>query len=72
MALVEEVARKLGGRSVLGVHVRSQADLALAVRNRLPLSALAGLAEAGFSEREIETFVICSARAATGRRKTSR
>jgi putative toxin-antitoxin system antitoxin component (TIGR02293 family) len=58
MALIEEVARKLGGRSVLGANVRSQADLALAVRNRLPLSALAGLAEAGLSEREIETFVI--------------
>ena len=57
-ALIEEVARKLGGRSVLGANVRSQADLALAVRNRLPLSALAGLAEAGLSEREIETFVI--------------
>ncbi len=58
MALVEEVARKLGGESILGTNVRTQADLALAVRNRLPLSTLAGLAQAGLSDREIETFVI--------------
>ncbi len=58
IAIVEEVARKLGGRRVLGAEVRSQADLALAVRNRLPLSALKGLAQAGLSEREIERFVI--------------
>ena len=58
IAIVEEVARKLGGHSVLGVDVRSQADLALAVRNRLPLSALRGLSQAGLSEQEIERFVI--------------
>jgi len=58
VAVVEEVARKLGGRLVLGADVRSQADLALAVRNRLPLSALNGLAQAGLTEQEIEKFVI--------------
>lgn len=58
IAVVAEVARKLGGQSVLGAIVRTQADLALAVRNRLPLSALKGLAQAGLSEHEIETFVI--------------
>jgi len=58
MPIVEEVARKLGGRPVLGVEVHSQADLALAIRRRLPLRALAGLARAGLSEREIEAFVI--------------
>jgi len=58
VALVEEVARKLGGRPVLGSDVRSQADLALAVRNRLPLSALKGLAQAGLTDQEIEKFVI--------------
>jgi putative toxin-antitoxin system antitoxin component (TIGR02293 family) len=58
IAIVEEVARKLGGHSVLGADVRSQADLALAVRNRLPLSALRGLSQAGLSEQEIERFVI--------------
>jgi putative toxin-antitoxin system antitoxin component (TIGR02293 family) len=56
--VVEEVARKLGGQSVLGRNVRSQADLALAVRRRLPLVALKGLAEAGITEQEIERFVI--------------
>jgi putative toxin-antitoxin system antitoxin component (TIGR02293 family) len=55
---VEEVARKLGGQAVLGAVVRSQADLALAVRNRLPLEALKGLVRAGLSEQEIERFVI--------------
>lgn len=58
VAIVEEVVRKLGGRLVLGADVRSQADLALAVRNRLPLSALNGLAQAGLTDQEIEKFVI--------------
>lgn len=57
-AVVEEVARKLGGPSVLGRNIRSQADLALAVRERLPLVALKGLARAGLTEQEIERFVI--------------
>ena len=56
--VVEEVARKLGGQSVLGGSVRSQADLALAVRRRLPLVALKGLAQAGLTEQEIERYVI--------------
>jgi putative toxin-antitoxin system antitoxin component (TIGR02293 family) len=43
---------------VLGTVVRSQADLALAVRNRLPLAALKGLSRAGLSEQEIEKYVI--------------
>src|ERR1035441_5280955 len=57
-AIVDEVVRKLGGRPVLGTEVRSQADLGMAVRNRLPLSALKGLARAGLSDQEIEKFVI--------------
>jgi putative toxin-antitoxin system antitoxin component (TIGR02293 family) len=56
--LIKEVARKLGGEAVLGSEVRSQADLAQAVRNRLPLAALRELAQAGLSEAEIEKFVI--------------
>ncbi|RZZ86652.1 DUF2384 domain-containing protein [Pseudoxanthomonas winnipegensis] len=56
--IVEEVARKLGGPSVLGRDIRSQADLALLVRHRLPLLALRGLTQAGISEQEIERFVI--------------
>jgi putative toxin-antitoxin system antitoxin component (TIGR02293 family) len=58
IAIFEEVARKLGGPRVLGAVVRSQADLALAVRKRLPLSTLKGLTQAGLSEHEIEMFVI--------------
>ena len=58
ITIVEEVARKLGGQAVLGAVVRSQADLAMAVRNRLPLETLKGLARAGLSEQEIERFVI--------------
>ncbi len=56
--VVEEVARKLGGLSVLGRSVGSQGDLALAVREGLPLMALRGLAQAGLTEQEIERFVI--------------
>ena len=38
--------------------MRSQAELALAVSKRLPLTALKGLTRAGLSEQEIEQFVI--------------
>ena len=41
--IVETVTHKLGGHAVLGSEVRSQADLARAVRERLPLAALVGL-----------------------------
>ncbi|TAN01195.1 MAG: DUF2384 domain-containing protein [Rhizobiaceae bacterium] len=58
IAVIEEVSRKLGGPGVLGADIRSQADLAMAVRRRLPLAALKGLARAGLSEQEIERFVI--------------
>lgn len=57
-SIIDEVVRKLGGRPVLGADVRSQADLARVVRNRLPLSTLKGLAQAGLSDQEIEKFVI--------------
>lgn len=57
-AIVEEVARKLGGLVILGAEIRSQADLATAVRNRLPLSALKGLSLAGLTDHEIEIYVI--------------
>ncbi|RUV89384.1 DUF2384 domain-containing protein [Mesorhizobium sp. M1A.F.Ca.IN.022.07.1.1] len=58
IAVIEEVSRKLGGPSVLGTDVRSQADLAMIVRRRLPLATLKGLSLAGLSEQEIERFVI--------------
>ena len=57
ITIIEEVARKLGGESVIGTAVRSQAELALAVRNRLPLATLKGLSRAGISEQEIERLV---------------
>lgn len=50
--IVEEIARKLGGPAVLGtIVVRSQADLAQIVRNRLPVAALKGLSHAGLTPR---------------------
>ena len=57
-AIIEEVFRKLGGKPVFGRELRSQADLAMAVSSRLPLSVLQALARAGFSEQEIERHVI--------------
>jgi hypothetical protein len=57
-AIAMEVARKLGGRPVLGTEVRSETELAAAVRKCLPLSALKGLAQAGLTDREIEQLVI--------------
>jgi putative toxin-antitoxin system antitoxin component (TIGR02293 family) len=56
--VLDEVTRKLGGPAVLGGAIRSQTDLALAVRRRLPLAALKGLSQAGMTDQEIERFVI--------------
>lgn len=56
--IAAEVARKLGGSAVLGTEVHSQADLAAAVRNRLPLAVLKAMSSAGLTEQEIERFVI--------------
>ena len=53
--ILADVTQKLGGVALLGVDVRSQADLARAVRNRLPLSILAQLAAAGLTEAEIRS-----------------
>ena len=58
VALIDDVARKLGGAAVLGADVRSQADLAMLVRRRLPLATLKDLSLAGLSEQEIGRFVI--------------
>jgi putative toxin-antitoxin system antitoxin component (TIGR02293 family) len=57
-ATVEEVARKLGGEPVLQGFIRSQAELAAAVRKGLPLAVLKGLILAGLSEAEVEKFVL--------------
>lgn len=58
LSVVADVARKLGGRSVLGRDVHSQGDLATVVRRGLPLAALKTLARAGFTETEIGRLVI--------------
>jgi hypothetical protein len=52
VSIVEIVAKKLGGRSVLGGIVRSQAELALAVRKRLPLTALRAVGHVAVSGTE--------------------
>jgi putative toxin-antitoxin system antitoxin component (TIGR02293 family) len=58
-AVAVEVGRKLGGSMAIGTEIRSLADLATAVRRRLPLETLRGLASSGaLSEQEIDTLVI--------------
>jgi len=42
----------------LGVEVASEADLARVVSRRIPLKALASIRRVGFSDREIEQFII--------------
>lgn len=56
--VVEWVSRKLGGRDVLGKEIESDADLARAVVERIPLAALDAMRASGFSEGEIERFVL--------------
>lgn len=56
--VIERVVEKLGGRSSLGKNVFSDADLARVVQDRIRLSVLANLVRAGFSKREIHTFII--------------
>jgi putative toxin-antitoxin system antitoxin component (TIGR02293 family) len=55
---MEWVSRKLGGRDVLGKDMESDADLARAVGERIPLGALDSIRASGFSEAEIERFVL--------------
>src|SRR3990170_7010263 len=57
-AVIEDVVRKLGGQHALGAEIRSQADLAMIVKRRLPLATLKGLPLAGISDQEISRFVI--------------
>jgi putative toxin-antitoxin system antitoxin component (TIGR02293 family) len=56
--VIETVYRKLGGRKILGEEVASEADLARIVARRIPLAALAHFKSGGFSEAEIERFII--------------
>jgi putative toxin-antitoxin system antitoxin component (TIGR02293 family) len=52
------VYRKLGGRQALGEEIASEADLARLVARRIPLRALLHFRRSGFSEGEIERFII--------------
>jgi hypothetical protein len=56
--VLEMVIRKLGGRQALGEEVTSEADLARVVSRRIPLKALMHIKRSGFSDREIERFII--------------
>ena len=56
--VVERVFRKLGGRATLGEAVTSEADLARLVHRRFALKVLASVKRFGFTDREIEQFVI--------------
>lgn len=57
-AVTDEVFRKLGASLPFGTNLPSQLELARAVSGRLPLSALDALSEAGFSDKEINDFII--------------
>lgn len=52
------VFQKLGGREALGTDVFSEADLARVVHGRFRLKVLKYVVHAGFSQQEIERFVI--------------
>jgi putative toxin-antitoxin system antitoxin component (TIGR02293 family) len=57
--LVIRIQDKLGGSAVLGREVRSEADLAYLVMERLPLRVLAYVRHHGyFTDHEITTYVI--------------
>ena len=56
-SVVEQVGRKLWDGGV-GPAPTSDADLALSVLRCLPLSVLKGVARAGFSDGEVERFII--------------
>jgi putative toxin-antitoxin system antitoxin component (TIGR02293 family) len=56
--VVESVYQKLGGRSVLGEDVASDADLARLVHRRIPLRVLTLIKRIGFSDQEIWRYII--------------
>jgi putative toxin-antitoxin system antitoxin component (TIGR02293 family) len=51
-------SQKLGGKKLLGVDVRSEADLLAVVEHRLPLGALSALTEDALSPEEAERLII--------------
>jgi putative toxin-antitoxin system antitoxin component (TIGR02293 family) len=58
LPVVESIVRKLGGPRALGAEVRSEADLAQLVLHGIRPRVLGFVEEAGFTRREIETYVI--------------
>jgi len=59
MPIVEAIVDRLGGRPILGDEIRSETDLAKAVRRRLPLTTVAALERAGvLTCAEIHRLVI--------------
>lgn len=57
-AIIAEVARKLGGPKILGRPVRSMADLAIVVHERLPLVSLKQISQEGLTDQEIDRLII--------------
>lgn len=59
-SVMEAIYHKLGGSRVLGREIASDADLVAVVVAGIPLGAVTAVRQSGFSEREIERFVIPS------------
>jgi putative toxin-antitoxin system antitoxin component (TIGR02293 family) len=55
---VQAASRKLGGKRLLGVEVRSEADLIPVIARGLPLESLAALARDGLSPQEVDRLII--------------
>lgn len=58
--VIERIFRKLGGHRSLGTDIHSEADLARVVRRGIRPSVLAHIRRAGFSQKEIEQYIIPS------------
>ena len=58
--VIERIFRKLGGHPALGADIQSEADLARIVRRGIKPSVLAHVRKAGFSQKEIEQYIIPS------------
>jgi len=56
--VIAMVFHKLGGRAALGTDVFSEADLARVVHHGIRLKVLRHVLDAGFSQQEIERYII--------------
>ncbi len=56
--LVAEVFKRLGGRAVVGVDVKSEADFVHVVERGLPLECVLRLMERTVSQREVDAHII--------------